>query len=50
MITEQQRREQKKLIYEALKEIVKSDKKTLIEELSEKIERREEESLHGEQE
>ncbi len=40
--------EQKKKIYEALKEIIRSDGKSLIDELSEKIDLGERDSLDGE--
>lgn len=47
MPSEEERGEQKKMIYEALKEIVRSDGKSLIDELSEKIDLREGDSLDG---
>ena len=50
MPPEEERVEQKKMIYEALKEIVRSDGKSLIDELSEKIDLREGDSLDGKHE
>lgn len=47
MPSEEEKDEQKKKIYEALKEIIRSDKKSLIEELSEKIDLQEGDSLDG---
>lgn len=45
--SEEEKDEQKKMIYEALKEIIRSDGKSLIDELSEKIDLREGDSPNG---